>query len=427
MSEPQLARAFFETTVPPYHVQTTARRLEGGFPYFAHHDSISALWSQKWRAPCAAGIYPFDDAQVADFNPIFEYLAEATHDDPSILTRPDDYARSFMPMAGRLAGESETAESDSDTKRARDRFLRAAAVYRIARFPVNRSPVTQRAWELGKDAYIKGGAYLDPPNIPVDIPFAQANPQAGDTAVPIPAFLRIPRGQAPAEGWPVLLFVCGLDAYRTDNTSRVQEHTDRGFATVSFEIPGTGDCPAAPRDPASPNRLMSSVLDWVVDSADDLHLNPSRAVLRGISTGGYYAIRASHTHADRLFAVAQQGGGCHHMFDPSWIGAQNQMEYLFALADALAYKFGFRDGDSPVTDLRRARTSLQPANLRCPGHAEHPAVAGQRHGGLDLPDRRHVPGRTTRKRQGRRRPRQQGAHGQPRRRANCLPMDRRNT
>lgn len=91
---------------------------------------------------------------------------------------------------------------------------------------------------------------------------------------------------------------------------------------------------------------MSSVLDWAVDFADDLHLNPSRVVLRGISTGGYYAIRACHTHAGRLFAVAQQGGGCHHMFDPSWIGAQNQMEYPFAVA----YKFGFRDGDSPVTD-----------------------------------------------------------------------------
>jgi hypothetical protein len=33
------------------------------------------------------------------------------------------------------------------------------------------------------------------------------------------------------------------------------------------------------------------------------------------------------------------------MFDAEWIGAQNQMEYPFALADALAYKFGLRDTD----------------------------------------------------------------------------------
>ena len=33
------------------------------------------------------------------------------------------------------------------------------------------------------------------------------------------------------------------------------------------------------------------------------------------------------------------------MFDPEWIAAQNQMEYPYALADALAYKFGYRDPD----------------------------------------------------------------------------------
>ena len=35
------------------------------------------------------------------------------------------------------------------------------------------------------------------------------------------------------------------------------------------------------------------------------------------------------------------------MFDGDWIRAQNQMEYPFALADALAWKFGYR-GLNPV-------------------------------------------------------------------------------
>ena len=33
------------------------------------------------------------------------------------------------------------------------------------------------------------------------------------------------------------------------------------------------------------------------------------------------------------------------MFDPAWIMAQSQVEYPFALAEALAYKFGYRDSD----------------------------------------------------------------------------------
>ncbi len=88
---------------------------------------------------------------------------------------------------------------------------------------------------------------------------------------------------------------------------------------------------------------MSSVLDWVAAAAAEYGFDVTRMVARGISTGGYYAMRVAHTHADCLFAVVAQGGGCHYMFDATWIGAQNQMEYPFALA----YKFGCR-GSEPV-------------------------------------------------------------------------------
>lgn len=332
-----------DIVAPPYHVQSTARESRAGFPYFAWHDSVSALWAKKWRTPCAHGIYPFTDANVEDFDPIFAELVRVSNDDPSIFSRPDDYARPFFPVAERLGTEAEDARSKGNDTEARDRFLRAAAVYRIARFPINRSELTQQAWEAGKAAYERGGELLDPPSAPVDVPFLHADPSAGDLEVPIKAYLRVPKGNKPQDGWPVLLFICGLDAYKTDHTPRTQQHVDHGCATLSFEIPGTGDCPAAPNDPASPDRLMSSVLDWVAEHAAEYGFDPTRVLARGISTGGYYAFRIAHTHADRLFAVVAQGGGAHHMFDAEWIGAQNQMEYPFALADALAYKFGYRD------------------------------------------------------------------------------------
>ena len=339
-----------DTTALPYHVQSTAATLRGGFPYFMHHDSVCALWSEKWRAACARGIYPFTDANVEDFDPIFAELTRISTDDPSILYRPDDYARPFLPVARRLVAEAERAESTGRSGDARDRFLRAAAVYRIARFPINRSPLSQHAWVEGKAAYARGGRLLDPPSVAVEIPFTHADTSAGDLDVPISAYLRLPTGERSQNGWPVLLFICGLDAYRTDHTPRTQQHVDHGCATLSFEIPGTGDCPAAPNDPTSPDRLMSSILDWVVANAPQYAFDTTRILARGISTGGYYALRIAHTHAQLLYAVVAQGGGCHHMFDAQWIGAQNQMEYPFALADALAYKFGYRD-PNPVQAL----------------------------------------------------------------------------
>ena len=339
---------------PPYHVQTTAKDLREGFPAFVYHASVSALWRQKWRPVCAHGIYPFTDGDVADFDPIFADLVERSGDDVAMLHRPDDYAAPFLGVGERLIGQADAATAAGDMDAARDLYLRAAAVYRIARFPINRSPLGHEAWRKGKAAYEQGGRLLDPPSVALAIPFAHADTGVGDQDVPIQAYLRLPEGDRPEAGWPVLLFICGLDAYRTDHTLRTQQHVDRGFATLSFEIPGTGDCPAAPNDPASPDRLMSSVFDWIAAVAPDYGFDPAKIVARGISTGGYYAFRLAYTHADRLFAVVAQGGGCHHMFDAAWIGAQDRMEYPFALAEALAYKFGYRDDDYPAAVARYA-------------------------------------------------------------------------
>ena len=99
---------------------------------------------------------------------------------------------------------------------------------------------------------------------------------------------------------------------------------------------------------------MTSVLDWVGSNASRYGFDPAKIIVRGVSTGGYYAFRVAHTHADRLFAVVAQGGAGHHMFDRAWIGAQDQMEYPFALAEALAYKFGYREGNTATAVERYA-------------------------------------------------------------------------
>lgn len=207
------------------------------------------------------GIYPFVDGKVEDFDPIFEGLINTSNDDSSILYDPDAYATPFLPVGASLVKQAEEAESANDIEKAEELFLRAGAVYRIARFPVNRSKLSQEAWKLGKDAYLRGGKYLDPPNQEVLIPFTHA--AGADKKVEIPAYLRVPKGTKPASGWPVLLFICGLDAYRTDHTNRTDAHIKAGFAVLSVEIPGTGDSPAAPNDPESPDRQWSSVLDWI--------------------------------------------------------------------------------------------------------------------------------------------------------------------
>ncbi|KIM93790.1 hypothetical protein OIDMADRAFT_35602 [Oidiodendron maius Zn] len=340
---------------PPYHVQSAIDKIQV-FP----HSSVSALWDTKWRKLATMGVYPFHDGKVEDFDPVFQKLIQENSDDYNVFYDPEKYGAPFLPAAESLVAEAETAEKAGDTEKARDLYLRAGAVCRIGRFPIVRSALGKKLWELNKTAYLRASPYLSPPSSEVNIPFTHALSTAGESAkADIPAYVRTPGGEPPAAGWPVLLFICGLDHYRTDFEQRTARHARNGFACVIVEIPGTGDCPAAKHDPASTDRLWSSVFDWIDANKTQYRFDTSKTFARGMSTGGYNAIRIAHTHADKLFAVVAQGGGCHHMFDPQWIKAQNHMEYPFALADALTFKFGYQSIDEYAADAMQRFSLLE--------------------------------------------------------------------
>ena len=141
----------------------------------------------------------------------------------------------------------------------------------------------------------------------------------------IPLYVRYP---ANAQGLkvPVVLLLTGLDGYRPDNTGRCDEFTSRGWACVIAEIPGTADCPADPSDPSAPDRLWTSVLDWMeIGEKFDL----SHVMVWGLSAGGYYAVRVAHTHKDRLRGVVAQGAGVHYFFGKDWLEKAEGHEYPF--------------------------------------------------------------------------------------------------
>ncbi|KAL0930025.1 UPF0255 protein [Colletotrichum truncatum] len=339
-----------------YHVQAS---VDNPISH-EHHRSISALWEKKWKPSAQLGIYPFMDGKIEDFEPLFDKLIKENGDDCAALFNPDKYAKHFLPVAESLISQAKSLEEVGKTTEARDLFLRAGAVCRLARFPINRVdyPLCDKAWQLNKAAYMAASPYLETPNEEVFIPHVHASEVAGESkSSTIPVYVRVPKGESPKSGWPVILYICGLDAYRTELTELVTMWNRLGYACVSAEVPGTGDCPAARSDPTSPDRLWSSVLDWMEKVKSERGFDTSRIVVHGLSTGGYYAIRIAHTHADRLLAVAAHGGGCHHMFDPAWLRAVNHMEYPFALAEAMAYKFGYETVEDFV-EVAQGRFSL---------------------------------------------------------------------
>ena len=136
----------------------------------------------------------------------------------------------------------------------------------------------------------------------------------------IPFYYHLPAGASKDKPVPLVVILSGLDGYRTELAVWIEGWSQKNVAVIVLEIPGTGDSPAAPNDPTSPEREWSSLFDWI---------DHNRRALWGFSTGGYYAIRLAHTHRDRLAGVVALGGGCHYMFSPEWLSHVNHLEYPF--------------------------------------------------------------------------------------------------
>ncbi|KAK7975815.1 hypothetical protein PG989_014278 [Apiospora arundinis] len=223
-----------------------------------HHQSFKALWETKWKPLCDMGVYPFMFGATKDFQPVVDEIIQKDLKEPYDW---DEYAQCFFPKAEELVSAAITAEKEGNKPKASELYLRASALYRIARFPAPRSERQRYAWEMGKEAARKGLGLHEFPMIEVNIPHTKhAGPGDGST---LPGFYHLPAGASSSNKVPLVIIFTGLDGYRTELAVWKEGWRQAGCATLIVEIPGTGDNPGAPADPASPDRVWSSMFDWV--------------------------------------------------------------------------------------------------------------------------------------------------------------------
>jgi pimeloyl-ACP methyl ester carboxylesterase len=294
---------------------------------YGHSGSIQQLWNQRWNFPCTKGVYPFHDGKFEDFEPIFKYLIEHNINNPY----DDAYTNSFLAVARRLV-----KEGDDELKAVEERkrlYLNANAVFRLARFPYIGTELKKEVFEEQKIAYIRGSRLWSHPVMEIIIPHKHASDGDGPN---IPLYVRKPSGNGP---FATILLITGLDGHRPDNTERTQEFLDRGWACVICDIPGTTvDCPANKRDPLSPDRLFSSILDFIEETT---YLDDKKVIAWGLSAGGYYAIRLAHTHRERLVGSVGHGAGIHYYIGREWLEQVGKHEYPFGLERAYIQKYGY--------------------------------------------------------------------------------------
>lgn len=297
------------------------------------------------HSQCKLSVYPFHGGSLQDFQPIFEKLIKDNVND----AYSDTYTEYFLPTARKLVDEAMSVQG-SDRKKAIDLFERAAVVFRISRFPSVDGGDTgfkRKIFEEQIQVYLRGASLWDAPMKQVIIPHTTATAQDGKE---IPLFVRIPNGASSTNKCPVVLLITGLDGHRPDNTGRSDDFLKRGWASVIAEIPGTADCPADRRDPLSPDRLWTSVLDWIRAQPG---LDSSRVLAWGLSAGGYYAIRLAHTHHTQLLGAIGQGAGSHHFLGREWLSRVDYHEYPFTLSHAYIKKYGYDSWDQLLENAQK--------------------------------------------------------------------------
>ncbi|KAK1066733.1 hypothetical protein LTR74_006943 [Friedmanniomyces endolithicus] len=308
---------------------------------YPHLESISALWNKKWKFPCERSLYPFHDGKYEDFAPVFETLIKKNiHDGYS-----EEYTKEFLPMAEGLVKK---ADSTQDEKEKIDLYLRACAVYRIARFPYINSDVKREAYAAQKTAYMKAAALFETPIEDLSIPHTAGTSQ--DEGKEIPLYIRVPKTASKDKPCPSVILMCGLDGHRPDNTTRSDEFLARGWASIIVDIPGTADCPAARHDATSPDRLWTSILDWM--AAQGVY-DMRKVMCWGLSAGGHNAVRAAHTHAKRLCGAVGQGAGTHHFFSRAWLEKAKDHEYPWTALPALTEKFGYKSEEEFLENAQK--------------------------------------------------------------------------
>ncbi|KAF7716417.1 Heptaketide hydrolyase [Penicillium ucsense] len=316
---------------------------------YPHKGSVKALWETKWKFCCDKAIYPFHDGDIKDFEPIFEKLIKENINDAS----SEAYTKAFLPIAENLEKQADALHQDGKRDAASDLYRRAAVVLRISRFPYV-SPASRPetslkrvAFERQKKVYLKATALWQPVLKEVVIPHEQGLSHEGQE---ISLYLRLPEEASASHPVPVVLLMTGLDGYRPDNSQRTHEIIARGWGVVIVEIPGTADSPADPADPESPDRLWTSVLNWMKTQPE---MDMSHVAAWGLSAGGFYAIRASVIHRHRLVGSVAHGPGSHHFLNKEWLSRVNDHEYPFTITDPWAEKYGYSSTEEFIENAQK--------------------------------------------------------------------------
>ena len=276
-------------------------------------------------------------------------------------------------------------------------YLKANIYYGLTWFPGGHTPEERAAYESQLHVYQKAGAFFEVPLDVVEVPYRDGV---------LITYLHRPAG---VENPPLVVWTGGSDQYKANHFRPLNELLAKGFAVVTFDLPGFGESQSWANEPTADDAHMA-VLEHF-GTRDDV--DAARTSFVGVSWGGLFSTRVAARNDPRVRGVVALCAPVHDAFmtpvealegalqGPGRMTLVNLARHLhieptaeslhaslraFSLLDAgilgrgqtietpLLVINGTRDGIVPVSDLNLTHESAVESDLWLLGRGEHCAV-----------------------------------------------------
>ncbi|MSP47408.1 MAG: alpha/beta hydrolase [Xanthobacteraceae bacterium] len=262
----------------------------------------------------AGKLNPFEDIKHEDAETVMGALKN--------LDR-DHWAEEWSKIGlGYEAKGNAAAKAGASGKELAELYMHAFDACRVGRYPTPSSPGKLAAYRHSLRMFRKAAAHFDPPLEIIELPFE------GKTLV---GYLQKPPGVTKP---PVVLHWGGVDGWKEDRLKIARAAMDAGLASLTIDMPGSGENPVLYRDPAA-ERTYLAWLDHLPGRAD---VDGRRVAVWGGSFGAYWAARLAFTAANRIKGAVFHGGNVHYGFQREWLVpafTTGGATYLFGAASLL--------------------------------------------------------------------------------------------
>jgi pimeloyl-ACP methyl ester carboxylesterase len=290
----------------------------------------------------AGKLNPFEDIKREDAETVMAALKSLDK---------DHWAEEWSKIGlGYEAKGDAAAKAGASGRELAEIYMHAFDACRVGRYPSPTSPGKLQAFQHSLRMFRKAAKHFDPPLEIIEIPFE------GKKLV---GYLQKPPGVTKP---PVVMHWGGVDGWKEDRLKIAKTAMDAGLASLTIDMPGSGENPVLYGDPAA-ERTYFAWLDYLPTRHD---VDGKRVAVWGGSFGAYWAARLAHTAADRIKGAVFHGGNVHYGFQREWLVpafTTGGATYLFGAASLL----DARGRAMGVKTIEEFLTAVAPLSLKTMG------------------------------------------------------------